>query len=75
MIFPSMQVPSTSGSQILLNGWHLTHINSMATPRMALTVMMMNQMNHLIQPVQSLSMVRPKDVLLQAAERTEKKPA
>lgn len=47
----------------------------MAVPIMAFMVMMMNQITAFIQPTLSLSRVKAKEVLLQAAARTEKKPA
>ncbi len=45
------------------------------TPRMMLTDRIMNQMNHLIQPLEIRSRVIPNEVLLQAAARIVANPA
>jgi hypothetical protein len=66
----------SESSQTFANGVHLIHMESIAVPRTALRVKMTIQSEMRIQRARARrSSVRAKDVLLQAAARTEKKPA
>lgn len=69
------QVPSRYGCHTFSMGMHCAQVIAMATPRQALTVMMMNQTNALIQPVEMRNTVTAKEVLLHNAARMEKEPA
>jgi hypothetical protein len=70
-----MHEPSTVESQILETGMHLSHMNIMVVPIMALKVPITTQTTTFDQPRQSLSSVVANESLLNVAARTEKKPA
>lgn len=68
-------VPGISPFQFFSTGVHLTHSNMALAPMMTVNDMMMNQIAHLIQPVDMRRTVMAKEVLLQRAARMEKVPA
>lgn len=67
--------PGSHGCQTFSMGVHCAQVMAIATPRHALTVMMMNQISALIQPDEMRSTVTANDVLLHSAARIEKLPA
>src|SRR4051812_9230734 len=59
----SMHHPSKPESQILANGRHLTHMNSMAVPNIPFSVTIINQIIRLIHGSDSRMMVSANEVL------------
>jgi hypothetical protein len=56
-------------------GVHCAQVMAMATPKLALTVMMINQTSALTHPDEMRKTVTANDVLLHSAARMEKEPA
>jgi hypothetical protein len=68
-------VPSISGYQSFATGQHRVHMIAAETPRTMFTERIINQMIHLIHPVEIRRRVIPNEVLLHAAARMVAKPA
>jgi len=75
MVTGVQQVPSSSGFHSFATGQHRVHMMAAETPSTTLTETMMNQMNHLTQPLAIRRRVMPNEVLLHAAARMVAKPA